>query len=133
MLQSLINLTPKDYVIDLTFPKNIITKEAAHNQLDTVNFISDANKQALKKHWSEKIAITIANFIMVQIFIEGLKPKIKDEMIKKSGLTLADAFDKPEQLKKLAEQKALASTKINETSVDYIKSWKQCSTRSVQR
>jgi hypothetical protein len=57
---------------------------------------------------------------MVQIFIEGLKPEIKNEIIKKSWLTLADAFNKAEELEKHAEQKVLASTKINETSVDYM-------------
>jgi hypothetical protein len=70
----LINLTPKDYVTYLTFPHDIITEEAAgaYNQLDAMNFISDANKQALKKHWGEKIAIGTANFTMAQILIEGL-------------------------------------------------------------
>jgi hypothetical protein len=37
-------------------------------------------------------------------------------------LSLADAFDKAEEIKKHSEQKALAATKINETSVDYIES-----------
>jgi hypothetical protein len=48
--KALIRLTPKDYVTDLTFPQNIITEAAAgaHEKLDTVNFISDANKQSLK-------------------------------------------------------------------------------------
>jgi alpha-galactosidase/6-phospho-beta-glucosidase family protein len=41
----------------------------------------EVNKKALKKHWDEKIAIATANFIMVQIFIGGLKPEIKNEMI----------------------------------------------------
>jgi hypothetical protein len=35
-------------------------------------------------------------------------------------LTLSDAFNRAEELEKHAEQKALAATKINETSVDYI-------------
>jgi hypothetical protein len=77
-------------------------------------------KQALKKHWGEKIAIATANFIMVQVFIEGLKSDIKNEMIKKSWLSLADTFDRAEELEKHAEQKALAAAKINETSVDYM-------------
>jgi hypothetical protein len=117
-----IKLSTKDYMTDLTFPQDIITEEAAgaHSQLDPMNFISDANKQNLNKHWGEKIAIATANFILVQIFIEGLKPEIKNEMIKKSWLTLADAFDKEEELEKHAEQKALESTKIYETSVDYM-------------
>jgi hypothetical protein len=80
----------------------------------------DVNKQAIKKHWGEKIAIATANFIMVQIFIEGLKPEIKNETIKKSRLTLSEAFNKAEELEKQADQKALAATKINETSVDYM-------------
>jgi hypothetical protein len=44
----LIKLTPKDYVTDY-----IITEEAAgaHTHLSALNFITDANKQALKKHW----------------------------------------------------------------------------------
>jgi hypothetical protein len=37
-------------------------------------------------------------------------------------LTLADAFDKAEELEKHAKQKVLAPTKINETSVDYMHS-----------
>jgi hypothetical protein len=41
--------------------------------------ISAANKQALKRHWDEKIAVATANFITVQIFIEGLKPEKNDE------------------------------------------------------
>jgi hypothetical protein len=57
---------------------------------------------------------------MVQIFNEGLKPEIKNEMIKKSRLSLADTFDKAEKFQMHAEQKALASTKMNETSVDYM-------------
>jgi hypothetical protein len=71
----LIQLTPKDCVTYLTFQAEIIraTSDEAYQQLGTVNFILDANKQALKKHWGEKIAIVTANFIMVQIFIEGLK------------------------------------------------------------
>jgi hypothetical protein len=44
-------------------------------KFDAVNFSSDITKEALKKHWGEKIVIATANFIMVQIFIEGLKPK----------------------------------------------------------
>jgi hypothetical protein len=53
----LIKPTPKDYVTDLTFPLDIITEEAAgaHNQLNVINFISDANEQALKKHWVRKL------------------------------------------------------------------------------
>ena len=50
---------------------------------------------------------------MVQIFIEGLKPEIKNEMIKKS-------FNKAGELEKLAEQKAMSSSKIIETSADYM-------------
>jgi hypothetical protein len=48
----LIKLTLKDYVTDLNFPQNIITEDAAgaHDQLKAVNFISEENKQALKKH-----------------------------------------------------------------------------------
>jgi hypothetical protein len=46
--------------------------------------IWDANKQALKRQWDQKITITAANFFMVQIFIEGLQPDIKNEMIKTS-------------------------------------------------
>jgi hypothetical protein len=52
---------------------------------------------------------------MVQIFIECLNPEIKNEMIKTSWLSLANAFDKAEELEKHTEQKALATTKINET------------------
>jgi hypothetical protein len=82
-----IKLTPNDYVTYLTFPKKIITEAAAgaYVQLHAMNFISDANKQVLKKHLGEKIAIATANFIMVQIFIEGLKPEIRNEMKKNLG------------------------------------------------
>jgi hypothetical protein len=35
-------------------------------------------------------------------------------------LTLSDAFNRAEELEKHAEQKGLAATKLNETSVDYL-------------
>jgi hypothetical protein len=84
----LIKLTRKDYVTDLTLHQDIITENAAsaHEQFNAINFISDVNKQAIKKRWGEKIGIATANFIMVQIIIEGLKPEIKNEMVKNPGL-----------------------------------------------
>jgi hypothetical protein len=45
---------------------------------------------------------------MAQTFIEGLKPEFKNEMIKTSWVSIAQAFDE-------LEQKAQAATKINET------------------
>jgi hypothetical protein len=46
----LIKLTPKDYATGLTFPQSIKTEQAAgaHDQLNTIYFISDAKKQTLK-------------------------------------------------------------------------------------
>jgi hypothetical protein len=75
--------------------------------------ITNENKQALKKCCSVKIAITTANFILVQIFIKGLKPDIKNKMIKQSWTSLEQVFEKTKELEKLAKQKAISSTKIN--------------------
>jgi hypothetical protein len=85
--------------------------------------ISDANQQALDHLWFEKIVIATANFIMVQIFIEGLKPEIRNEMTEKSWVSLAKPFDKAEELGKQVEQKAMAATKINKYSVNYMSSF----------
>ena len=92
----LIKLTPKDYITDLAFPPEIIKEaagEADHAQLNANNIITDANKQDLKRHWGEKIAVATANFTMVQILMEGLEPDIRNEMIKTSWLSVAQAFD----------------------------------------
>jgi ribose 1,5-bisphosphokinase PhnN len=56
----LINLTPKDIVINSTFSHKIITKAAgapadAHLQIAPVNLISAAKNQALKIQWGEKL------------------------------------------------------------------------------
>jgi hypothetical protein len=56
----------------------------------------------------------------VQIFIEGLKPKIKNEMIKISWVPQTQAFNRAEELEQLAELKAMSGIKINETSVYYV-------------
>jgi hypothetical protein len=125
--KALIKLTPKDHVTDIMFLQEIIQEVAgaAVNvtiKLNAVILNFDANKQALKKQWGEKIAHATANFIMVQIFIEGLKLEFKNEMIKTSCVSLAQAFDRAKELEKHAEQKELAATKINETSVDYMSS-----------
>jgi hypothetical protein len=72
-------------------------------QQNAVNLISYVNKQAPKRHLVEIIAIVAANFIMVQIFIEGLKPELKNEMIKTSKISLAQAFERAEELEKHAK------------------------------
>jgi hypothetical protein len=79
--QPSVKLTPKDYVTDLSFPKDIITEtiNEGQPQLEAINFIFKVYKEAFKWHWGENIAITIANFIVVQIFIEGIKPEMKNE------------------------------------------------------
>ena len=44
-----IKLTPKEFVIELTYPDIITeTTHEGHPQLEAINFISDVNKQALK-------------------------------------------------------------------------------------
>ncbi len=85
----LIKLTSKDCIIDLTIPPEIISVEDDNNEQ-----IADENKQALMKQYSEKIAIALAFWFMAQILIEGLKPEVTNEMIKKSWGSLAQAFDK---------------------------------------
>jgi hypothetical protein len=42
---------------------------------------------------------------MLQIFIKGLKPEIKNEKIKKLCVSLAQVFDKAEELKKSLQNK----------------------------
>jgi hypothetical protein len=67
------------YVSDLTFPTEIIAEGEENNDQTAADMsITDENKQALKKHWDKKIAI---------------KPEIKNELIKKSCVSLAQAFD----------------------------------------
>jgi hypothetical protein len=56
--------------------------------------------------------------ILIVFFNERLKPEINNEMIKTSWLSLAQAFSRSEELEKLAKQKTLTATKINEPSVD---------------
>jgi hypothetical protein len=60
-----------------------------------------ANKQDLEKHWGKKIAIATTKFIMTQIFKMGLIPEIKNEMLKKSRLSLSDTVIKAEELENL--------------------------------
>jgi hypothetical protein len=53
---------------------------------------------------------------MVQIYIEGLKPEIRNQMIKKSRVSrvsLAKTFDKAEELEKHREQKLWQQQKKN--------------------
>jgi hypothetical protein len=70
---------------------------------------------------------------MVQIFIDGLKPEIKNEMLESSWLTLSCAFKKADELENHAEQQALATTNINETSVDYMGNTSNHGNYGVQR
>jgi hypothetical protein len=90
-------------------PPEIITEAAGTAadvviQHNAVNLISDANIQVLKRPFGEKIGIARGNFIMVRIFIKGLKPEFINEMITTSWVSLAQTFDRPEELEKHAEQ-----------------------------
>ena len=93
----LVKLTPKNYAADIEIPAATITDTAAnvaagnHPQLDHFNGINDANKAAIRQAWGEKSCISTAHFIMVQIFIEGLKPEIRNEMIKEEWVSLKAA------------------------------------------
>ena len=124
VIKMLVKLTPKDYETDLTIPDDIILEaEGAnadvHTQLNRFNGLSDENKLAIKKHWGEKVCLANTHFIMVQIFVEGLKPELKHEMNKQAWLTIHDAFRKAQTLEKLAEQKKAQST-VADINVDYV-------------
>jgi hypothetical protein len=82
-----------------------------------LNGLNDVNKLAIKKHWGEKVCLANTHLIMVQNFVEGVKPELKHEMNKQACLTFNDAFRRAQSLEKLAGQKKNQST-ISEVKVD---------------
>jgi hypothetical protein len=124
VIKMLVRLTPKDYETDLTVPDDLITEAAgaaagAVVQRNHFNGLNDANRLAIKKHWGEKVCLANTHFIIVQIFVEGLKPELLNEMNKQAWLTINDAFRRAQTLEKLSEQKKNQST-VSGVKVNYI-------------
>jgi hypothetical protein len=102
IVKMLVTFTPKDYATDLMASNAVITEaEGAghdvHVQLNILIGLSEPKKLAIKKHWSEKFCLAnmCTHFIMVHIFVEGLKPKLKQEMNKQAWLSINDPFTNP--------------------------------------
>ena len=92
-----------------------------HEQIDHFNAVTVANRGAIRQYYGDRSCIATAHFVMVQIFIEGLKAEIKNEMMKTNWSSLNEAFIKAEQLERLAEQRRISSgIKVDEVQVDYV-------------
>ena len=115
-----LKLTPKAYVTR-PIPANLFTEVAGAEitALQHVNALTAVQQTQLKQFWGEDIAKDNTHFILVQVFIDGLKPDIKNEMIKKNYTSISEAYNKAKELERHAEQK-VAATKVSEVKVDYL-------------
>ena len=67
---------------------------------------------------------------MVQIFVEGLKQEIKQDINKQAWLTFNDAFRHAQNLEKLAEQKKAHIYSVqNQSGLHWFSIWKGCTSK----